>query len=150
MKKADLITGIVLIALAGYVIYEAWQMPPSLTFGPGSAFLPFWLGVILTGLAIVLIIGALWRQDDDKNPLPSGKKLFSVLKLLVGLVVFTLLMETVGFLVNTLIFVFYLMITVGNERWPKALLTGVLTTAGIYLVFHTLLGITLPKGMFGF
>jgi len=40
MKRADLITGIVLLVLSGYVIQEAWQMPPSATFAPGSGFLP--------------------------------------------------------------------------------------------------------------
>ena len=37
--------------------------------------------------------------------------------------------------------------------WPEplwALLSGVLTSGGIYLVFHTILGLSLARGPFGF
>ena len=37
-------------------------MPPSATFGPGSGFLPFWLGVLLAVLATILFVSA-WRRQ---------------------------------------------------------------------------------------
>lgn len=152
MKKADLITGVVLLVLAGYVIYEAWLMPPSGTFGPGSGFFPFWLGIILAGLSLILVVGAAVRPKDstDVSPFPARQALFAVAKVLGGLILFTLLMETMGFIVNTFIFVVYLMKVVQRERWWMVLLIAVATTACLYIVFQVLLGITLPRNMFGF
>jgi putative tricarboxylic transport membrane protein len=152
MKKADLVTGVVLLVLAGYVIFEAWQMPPSGTFGPGSGFFPFWLGILLAGLSLILVVGAAVRPKDstDVSPFPARQALFAVAKVLGGLILFTLLMETMGFIVNTFIFVVYLMKVVPRERWWMAILIAVATTACLYIVFQVLLGITLPRNMFGF
>jgi putative tricarboxylic transport membrane protein len=152
MKKADMITGVVLLVLAGYVIYEAALMPPSGTFGPGSGFFPFWLGIILAGLSLILVVGAALRPTDrnDVSPFPPRKALFAVTKVLGGLVIFTLLMEMLGFIANTFVFVVYLMKVVQRERWWLTLLIAVVTTACIYIVFKILLGISLPRNMFGF
>ncbi|MBW6487389.1 MAG: tripartite tricarboxylate transporter TctB family protein [Syntrophobacterales bacterium] len=152
MKKADLVTGVVLLVLAGYVIHEAWLMPPSGTFGPGSGFLPFWLGIILAGLSLILVVGAAVRPQDsnDVSPFPARQALLAVAKVLGGLVLFTLLMETVGFIANTFIFVLYLMKVVQRERWLSSLLIAAATTASLFIVFQVLLGISLPKNMFGF
>lgn len=152
MKKADLISGVVLLALSGFVFYRSWLMPDSRTFGPGPAFLPAWLGVVLTVLATILIIGALLRRPsvEDKNPFPMGSAMVAVGKVLGGLAVFALLMETVGFIVNTFAFVLYLMRATQRERWPMAALIAVLTTAGLYIVFSVLLKISLPTNNYGF
>ena len=152
MRKADLFTGVVLLVLAGYVIYEAWLMPPSGTFGPGSGFFPFWLGIILAVLSLILMIGAALRPKDqnDRSPFPAGQALFAVSKVLGGLVIFTVLMETLGFIINTFVFVTYLMKVVQRERWWVVLLIAVTTTACLYVVFQVLLGISLPRNMFGF
>lgn len=152
MKKADLVTGFVLLVLAGYLIWEALDMPPSRTFGPGSGFLPFWLGVILAALSLILIVTAsLRRRNEAEGPLFPGKEgLLTVVKVLGGLALFTILMETLGFIVNTFLFVAYLMGVVQREGRRSVLLTAVLTTASLYIVFQVLLGVALPRNMFGF
>jgi putative tricarboxylic transport membrane protein len=152
MKKADVISGIVLLVLSGFVLYQSWLMPESKTFGPGPAFLPAWLGVFLAGLATILMIGALRRSKstEEKNPFPLGKSMLAVGKVLGGLAVFALLMETVGFIVNTFVFVLYLMRATQRERWPMAALIAVLTTAGLYTVFRVILNISLPTNIYGF
>lgn len=151
MKKADLITGFVLLVLSGYVIQESWRMPQSATFGPGSGFLPLWLGVLMALLALILLFTA-WRRPSDPNeraPFPAGKALLRVTAVMVGLGVYISLMEVLGFLLNTFLFVAYLMGAVERERLPMTALTAFLTTAGLYIIFQVLLGITLPRNMFG-
>jgi len=153
MKKADLITGIVLLALSGYVIQEAWRMPPSGTFGPGSGFLPFWVGVLLTLLAVILLATA-WRRQatekDSKSPFPGKRALIAITAVLGGLAVYIVLIEVLGYLVDTFLYVTFLMGIVEREKWPRTLGVAVLTTAGLYLIFQVLLGITLPSNTFGF
>lgn len=151
MKKADLITGFVLLVLSGYVIQESWRMPSSATFGPGSGFLPFWLGVLMALLALILFLNAWRRPSDPKegSPFPGGKPLLRVVAVMAWLGVYISLMEVLGFLLNTFLFVAYLMGAVERERLPMTALTAFLTTAGLYLILQVLLGITLPRNMFG-
>lgn len=153
MKKADLITGVILLVISGYVIQEAWRMPPSATFGPGSGFLPFWLGVLLTALAVILLATA-WRRQatekDSKSPFPGMRALIAIGSVLGGLAVYIVLIEVLGYLVDTFLYVAFLLGIVERERWPITVGVAVLTTAGLYIIFQVLLGITLPSNMFGF
>jgi putative tricarboxylic transport membrane protein len=153
MKKADLITGIVLLVLSGYVIQEAWRMPQSGTFGPGAGFLPFWVGVIMAVLAVFLLATVWTRQateQDSVSPFPKGKALLAITGVLGGLAVYIFLMEVLGYLLDTFLYVTFLLGIVEREKWPRTLMVAVATTAGLYLIFQTLLGITLPTNMFGF
>ena len=153
MKKADLITGVVLLAVSGFVIWGALLMPPSATFGPGSGFLPFWLGVILAALAVILL-ATTWRrratEKDCISPFPGAKALIAIGAVLGGLAAYIVLIEVVGFLMDTFLYVAFLLGVVERERLLTTILIALSTTAGLYLIFQVFLGITLPSNMFGF
>lgn len=153
MKRADLITGVVLLALSGFVIQETWRMPASATFGPGPAFLPFWLGVVLAVFATILFVSA-WRrpttEKDNQSLFPGKEALLAILMVLVGLGAYILLIEVVGYLADTFLFIVFLMKAVEREKWPLTLMIAAGTTAILYITFQFLLKITLPTNMFGF
>jgi putative tricarboxylic transport membrane protein len=127
-------------------------MPASMTFGPGSGFLPFWLGIVMAVLAAILIVASWVSKTDpqEKPPFPGGKALMRVTLVMAGLGGYIFLMEILGFLLNTFAFVAYLMLAVEREKLKLTMLVALFTTAGLYLIFQVLLGITLPKNMFGF
>lgn len=153
MKKAEMIAGVVLLLLSGLVIFGALQMPPPASFGPGAGFLPFWLGVLLAVLATILFVSA-WRSQatmQDSEPLFPGKQaLFAITLVLVGLAVYILLIDVLGYVVDTFLFIVFLVRVVERESWPLTLKLAVAATAGLFIIFHILLGITLPSNMFGF
>jgi putative tricarboxylic transport membrane protein len=152
MKKADLITGIVLLVLAGLVIWGSWEMPSSATFGPGPAFLPFWLGVLLAVFATILFVSTWSRQTTEKDSepvFPAKQALFVITLVLVGLAGYILLIEVLGYLVDTFLFIVFLMKAVEREKWPLTLMVAVGTTVVLFLTFQVLLQITLPSNMFG-
>ena len=153
MKKADLITGVVFLALSGVVINEARQMSPSRSFGPGMGFLPFWLGVLIAVLAVILLTKAWLRQateKDNKSPFPEKKVLIAITGVLAGLAVYILLIEVLGYLVDTFLYVAFLLGVLLRERWKVTVLVAVLTTVGLYTIFRVFLGVPLPRNMFGF
>ncbi|MHB8830065.1 MAG: tripartite tricarboxylate transporter TctB family protein, partial [Syntrophales bacterium] len=151
--KAEMIAGVVLLLLSGLVIFGALQMPPPASFGPGAGFLPFWLGVLLAVLATILFVSA-WRSQatmQGSEPLFPGKQaLFAITLVLVGLAVYILLIDVLGYVVDTFLFIVFLVRVVERESWPLTLKLAVAATAGLFMVFHILLEITLPSNMFGF
>ncbi|MCE5262802.1 MAG: tripartite tricarboxylate transporter TctB family protein [Deltaproteobacteria bacterium] len=153
MKKAEMIAGIVLLVLSGAVIWGASEMPPSATFGPGAGFLPFWLGIVLAILATILLATAWHRQptkEDSKPVFPGKHALFTIVLVLVGLGVYIELIDILGYILDTFLFVIYLVKVVERQKWPLSLAVAVCTAAGLFIVFQVLLEIILPSNMFGF
>jgi putative tricarboxylic transport membrane protein len=152
MKKADMITGVVLLALSGYVIQESLRMPSSATFGPGAGFLPLWLSVLLALFATILFVSAWRRQATEKDSdavFPGKQALFAISLVLAGLATYIFLIEILGYLVDTFLFIVFLMKAVERENWRLTLMVAVGTTVALFITFQILLKITLPSNMFG-
>ena len=109
---------------------------------------------MLLALLAVILLATVWQREatekDRKSPFPGAKALIAVGSVLGGLAAYILLLEVLGFLMDTFLYVAFLLGVVEREKWLMALLVAVMTTAGLYIIFQVLLGITLPSNMFGF
>ena len=152
MRKADRITGIITLIFSGYIIAASSGMSrQGQSFGPGVGFLPFWLGVVMAILSVLLILKS-WRlpAGQTKRVFPGRGPLISIAAVMAGLAVYILLIEVLGFLVDTFLFIVFLLGGVERERLRMALPVAILTAGALYIIFHVLLEVTLPKNMFGF
>jgi len=151
MRGADRTAGAVLLALAvafsaGALKQYAYWAPN----GPGPAFLPFWLGVVMAVLATLLLVKA-WRNADPGAAwLPSGEGLRRLLLVMGATVVFVALLNTIGMVVGTTLFLIVLMRFLDRCAWPLTVAVALATAAFIYLVFGRWLKVPLPVGVLGF
>jgi putative tricarboxylic transport membrane protein len=152
MRRADQITGIIMLVFAVAVMEGGRRMPPSNTFGPGAGFLPFWLGMAMALLSVILLVSATRAPAEagDRSPFPRGRPVVAILETVVALAAFMLLLETLGFLVATALLTAVLLRVVEREGWGITVVVGVANAAGLYVVFQFLLGVSLPKSLFGF
>jgi hypothetical protein len=153
MKKADQITGMVLLLFSLLVIQASSKMPQSGEFGPGYGFLPFWLGIVMAVLSVMLILNSFWQRPKiggQRAVFPKARALVNVVALLGGLGVYTALLPIVGFSIATFLFLAFLMGIVQREKWSRSFLVSLFGTAGIYGVFDILLQVKLPENPFGF
>jgi len=152
MRRADQITGVIVLIFSLAVMEGARRMPPSGTFGPGAGFLPFWLGVAMAVLSIVLLVNATREpaQALDRSPFPRGRAVLSILETVGALAAFILLLETIGFLLSIALLTAFLLRVVERERWLTSMTIAVANSAGLYVIFKMLLGVSLPKNIFGF
>lgn len=151
MRRADQITGIVMLVFSITVAYASWQMPQRVEFGPGMGFLPFWLAVIMVVLSALLFINAsLKKKASAANPFPGFGALLNVGMVIVGLGVYIAALEKIGFFISTILFILYLLAVVEKEGWIKSGIISLLATGSLYTIFRVLLEVTLPRNIFGF
>jgi len=152
MRRADQLTGIIVLIFSLALMEGSRRLPPSATFGPGAGFLPFWLGALLALLSILLIVNAFRRSvvPATKPVFPGGKALLMVGGAIAGLAMYILTLEILGFLLGTGLLTAFLLGVVEREKWYTTILVAVLNAAGLYLVFQVLLGVNLPANRFGF
>lgn len=157
MRKAEQIAGIIILIFSGITIYVAWQLPPAMVYGrlvpgPGVGFLPLWVGIFMAFFSILLIVTAWLRPEDpeEKPVMPSKEKILRVLPLVASIAVWILLMESLGFIVDTLLFNAFILRVLERVNWKQTIVFSTCTSIGLYLIFHTFFMINLPKNMFGF
>jgi putative tricarboxylic transport membrane protein len=142
--NADRVTAALLLAVsvvfstAALKYYEWWG--PG---GPGSAFLPFWLGLVMAGLALMLLL----RSSKSESWLPEGQGLRTMLVVLGVTIAFVALLKVVGMVIGTALYLAILVRYLGRHPWW--LVAGVaLATAGLnWLVFVRWLHVPFPEGV---
>jgi putative tricarboxylic transport membrane protein len=152
MRRADQVTGILLVVFSLALMEGSRRLPPSGTFGPGAGFLPFWLGALMAILSILLLVTAR-RQPVagvERRLFPNRKVLIPVGATIGGLAAYILLLERLGFLLGTGLLTAFLLGVVEREKWATAVLVAVLNAVGLYVVFRLLLGVSLSKNVLGF
>jgi hypothetical protein len=145
LASGDVGLALVFAAIGGVWIYGASGLPFWEGFAPQSGFLPFFYGVLLTGLALAVLAGRLLEGESASDAQPVGKPL-AVLAALTAAVVGV---ETAGF--GVAVFLLLLFLYGAVERLPLARSTVVAaaTTAALILIFRTWLGVPLPAGPLG-
>jgi putative tricarboxylic transport membrane protein len=153
MAKADRISGVVALLFSLAVISMALKMPMYAEFGPGAAFLPFWLAVLMGFLSILLFLNAGRHRGEHEE----GSTLPTRAGALRSLIAFSLLIayvwllgeDRMGFLLATILAIGFLLRVLGRETWRTTILVAVLGALGLLLLFTQLLGVTLPSSIIG-
>lgn len=150
MRRADRITGAVLLVSgvafsAGALKHYSYWGPD----GPGSAFLPFWLGVIMALLAGALLAGALRSRDPGAAWLPRGEGLRRIAVVVGVSVAFVALLKIVGMILGTALFLIVLMRALDRSPWPLTLSVAAATAGLNYLIFTYWLRVPFPVSVLG-
>lgn len=119
----------------------------TLTGGPGSRLLPAALGSIIAVLGGVIALRPA-RGRPAEVPAVAGGGL-RIAATLVGLVLYALAFERLGFLLSTATFVALLLVFYGERRWPVVLAVALGVAGATYAVFAGWLKVPLPPGIFG-
>jgi len=151
VRGADRFAGAGLLALgvafaaAALKQYDYWG--PN---GPGPAFLPFWLGLAMAVLAAALLLGALRAAEPGAAWFPRGEGLRRVLLVLGAMTALVLLLNVLGMVVATLLFLLVLFRFIDRQPWPLSLAVAVAIAGLNFLVFTYWLRVPMPVGPFGF
>jgi len=151
VRSADRIAGAALLAIA--VAFAAFALRQYAYWGengPGPAFVPFWVGLVLAFLATLLLVGALRSRDPGEPWLPDGTGLRRIGIVLGATVAYVALLGTLGMTIATALFLVVLVRWPDRQPWPLAIAVAIVVAALNYVVFVHWLHVPLPEGPFGF
>lgn len=151
MKKANVMTGVVFLALSVFAYMQAQKMVGKImTDALGPGFWPKVLGLMMGVLSLALIVEGLFgkQAEGEKVPIAFGTEGFHrVLKLFAVLIVFGAILYFLGIYVGIL-FMMPLCMWLHGERNKKILVgLAVGSCLFIYLVFGLALRVPLPMGL---
>ena len=149
MRSADRVAAVALILLAAWFVAIGRRFPywhPDT--GPGSGFLPVWLGLALGVLAALLFLNA--GSATPSGTWAPGRVAFRRLALILGAsVVFVAAMDAVGMIVGTALFLVFVLRVVERYRWTTVVGVAVAAAAANYVVFTYWLRVPFPTGVLG-
>ena len=136
-------SGIFFFGLSLFVIWESLRVGLGTAKVPGAGFISFCVGIILAFLSLLLIYQS-WRLREPKKQLP-----IRVVLALAALYAYSLVLNTLGFVLATFFLVALLFHLGEARRWWVLLGMSALVTLLAYAIFGRLLHVYFPQGILG-
>ncbi len=152
MAKADRISGIFWLLFSILVSAESYRLGLGSLHKPGPGFFFFWTGVVLGLLSLIVILRTSGekKRSEDQGTLSGKVKSTKIILVLVGLFLYALLMETMGFLIVSFLLFLFLLGIVEKKKWFPTLWVSLVVTLMTYIIFEIGLRSQLPKGILEF
>jgi hypothetical protein len=146
VRSADRVTAVFLLALsvafgAGALKYYSWWGPG----GPGSAFLPFWLALVMGILSLMMLVRSLKEKNPGAAWFPRGEGLRDMLVVLGVTVLFVALLRVTGMVIGTALYLGLLIGYLGRHRWWVTLGVALAAAGFNWLVFVRWLRVPFPE-----
>jgi putative tricarboxylic transport membrane protein len=142
----DLVSGLFWLAVAGFAIVQGVGLKLGTLSQPGPGFFPFWGGVVLAVLALMLLATALRRRAGIDL---SGLRSRRVVVVVVALLGYVVLLEPLGFGTVTFLFLF-LLLRLERRGWLVSAASALGGAVVCYALFQLWLKTQLPVGPLGF
>lgn len=118
---------------------------------PGPGFFPFGAGLIMLFLSLIALFQWMGKKESSENTVQKKPvRWWNIVIILAAIPAYTLLLEKVGFFINTFLFISLLLKVVEPQTWKTSILGGVITAIAANLVFNVLFKAQIPSGILGF
>ncbi|MTH96528.1 tripartite tricarboxylate transporter TctB family protein [Roseibium sp. RKSG952] len=142
---SDRVFGGVGLVLALFYIWQATLIQESfLSDEVGPKAFPIIIGTVLGLSSIYCLV-----KPDPAPHWPSFGRLAEIFFAVLVMIAYAQALPQAGFLIATAVASAYLTWRLGTSP-VSSIVAGVLTSAGIYLIFRVILGLSLARGPFGF
>lgn len=152
MRRLDWISGLFWLGFSILVGIESHRLGLGSLHKPGPGFLFFWASVFLGIMSILVLLRAResGRREKTEMNLFQRAHLFKIILVLISVFLYAIFMETVGFILITLLLFIFLLGVIEKKRWVYTIFVSLMVTASTYLIFEVWLKSQLPKGILEF
>ena len=148
LNNSEIWGGVIGFALGVFVIWSGIKLKIGTINDPGSGYVPFYTGILMCIFSIAIIYAALKYGGPTFKSLWAGTRWTKPVLVIACLVIFSLLLDRVGFLLSAIPLMFVLLRVVDPVRWVLTIPIAILTPLGAWWVLKHLLHIQLPAGIF--
>lgn len=156
----DHLVAILTIPIAIFLIIVEYETPrATIPQAIGPHVWPIGLLGLLIVSAIVLFFHATYVKrkslpSTDLSSTQTGVKWYkrtwtAVVMIVLGLVLYALFLQSVGFIICTSLLVIYQTRVLQPGRWVRNIVIGVVFSVGVYFIFVKILNVMLPAGLLG-
>ncbi len=133
------------------VCYGGYDLDLGTLPDPGSGFMFFWVGIIMVGLSLGILIRAMRKTGiaGELKILWTEIRLKKVVSILFALFLYAYIFVPLGFILSTILLLIFLFKAVEPQKWSWAILGAIISTFAAYGIFHLWLRSPLPKGFLG-
>ena len=152
MSRADRISGFFWLFFAILVCIESKRLGLGTLHQPGPGFLFFYASIALGLMSLVVLIRAWMDKEaaETKLTIFGGQNVSKIVLVLISVFLYAIFMETVGFILVTLLLFIFLLGFIEKKKWWYTLFVSVVVTVIAYLIFEVWLKSQLPRGFLGF
>ncbi len=150
--KRDQMSSLVWLGFAVSICTETLRNLPIGTWhNPGAGFWPLGAGLFIGGLAAINFLRSsfLDRPAADRSHW-YPKRWPRIVGVIAALMIYTVLLDWLGFLLGTFLLLVFLFRTPEPQRWTIALAGSALVALTTYGIFDRWLKVQLPVGPLGF
>lgn len=151
VSRKEAVSAIVLLSFSIAISYQASRYPFGKLSKIGPGFLPFYLGLVLIALSIIILLKTFLEPMGGgitQNSLKK-EKVFRVASVFFSMVAYAFFIGRLGFPITTFFFVFALFRVAEGYKWIPSIVGALATTICNYLVFDLWLQCQFPKGWLG-
>lgn len=140
-------TALVMAAIGVVALWDSRRIGAGWTEdGPQSGYFPFWLGLIMAASSLGVLVQALRPGPKRDAVFVTWPQLRLVMSVLVPTIVYVIAIPLLGIYVASALLVAYCMVALGDFPWWKAAMTGIVSSAVIFVTFEIWFLVPLPKG----
>jgi hypothetical protein len=147
MHKADRILGGVLLLLALISLGEGLRTWDKIG---GTGFMPAIIGSIFGLLGLVLLFRRPPLGKDQPNFWSHQAGWRRIGLTIMTFFLYILAVPPIGYAMGTVVFLMVLFRIMGNIRWEKGFLYGMVASVSTYIIFKVWLNMPLPAGFLGY
>lgn len=150
MRNYDLGSGLLCLFIGLGFVAGGVKMGLGPLNAPGAGFFPTVIGGIFSALSLALWITTILGKNQAMEKQRFWKEKNSWVKVslaLLSLIFYMILLEFLGYIATSVIFIFFLLKFVGKKSWLISIVMAVLVSLGSYALFKMAMGVSLPKGL---
>jgi len=150
MRNLDRISSLFWLFFSIFILLESIHVGIGRLQKPQAGFMAFGGSMLLGMLSAALFVQTFFRKEQADTPGFSIPLWGRVLVVLISLVVYIILFEKLGYLIDTFLLMIFLLSSLKELKWGWILVSSFLITFLSYYMFTKGLGCQFPYGLFGF
>ncbi len=152
MGKRNLASGLFFFAFGLFLGIKSLHLSVWSRLGPDEGFFPLVVAIIIMGLSLIVMVKAFisLREQRQERRIAEREKAgtsgFKISSYVVLMLLYGALLEKIGFLITSALFLFLIIKFVEKQNWMRTISVGAASIIVSYVLFVYFLGVPLPRG----